>query len=176
MRDTPHRCARALFLLNSSKNRLIRYTLLMESLAENKKARFDYQILHAYEAGIELKGFEVKAIKSGRINLSGSFVVPKGEELFLLNADIPPYQPLNTPKEYDQKRSRRLLMTKKEIKEILGKAKNDRLTIVPLKVYNKRGLVKIEVALAKPKKSYDKRETTRKRESEREIERTLKSR
>ena len=86
----------------------------MEVFAENKKARFDYSIIQTYEAGIELKGFEVKAIKSGHVNLAGSFVLPRatprgGSELFLLNADIPPYQPLNTPEGYDQKRSRRLL-------------------------------------------------------------------
>jgi SsrA-binding protein len=146
----------------------------MEPYGENRKARFDYQIIHAYEAGIELKGFEVKAIKSGHVNLAGSFVVPKGEELFLLNADIPPYQPLNTPEGYEQKRSRRLLITKKEIKEILTKMKGDKLTIVPLKVYNKKGLLKLEIALAKPKKTYDKREAIKKRETKREIERTLK--
>ncbi len=146
----------------------------MQIYAENRKARFDYEILHAYEAGIELKGFEVKAIKSGKVNLAGSFVVPKGEEFFLLNADIPPYQPLNTPEGYDSKRSRRLLLTHKEIGELLNKVSGEKLTIVPLKVYNKRGLLKLEIALARPKKKYDKRESIKRRETDREIERTLK--
>jgi SsrA-binding protein len=148
----------------------------MDFFAENKRAKFDYQILHAYEAGIELKGFEVKAVKSGHINLAGSFVVPKGEELFLLNADIPPYQPMNTPEGYDSKRSRRLLLNHKEIGELLNKVSGEKLTIIPLKVYNKHGLLKVEIALAKPKKAYDKREAIKKRETDREIERTLKSR
>jgi SsrA-binding protein len=146
----------------------------MEAYGENRKVRFDYEILSAYEAGIELKGFEVKAVKSGQMHLTGAFVVPKGKEFFLLNADIPPYQPLNTPQGYDQKRSRRLLLNSKEIAEISNKLKSDKLTIVPLKVYNKRGLVKLEIALARPKKKYDKRETIKKRETNREIERTLK--
>ena len=145
----------------------------MEVYAENRRARFDYEILETYEAGIELKGFEVKAIKSGRCSIAGSFAVPKGNEIWLLNADIPPYQPANTPVDYDSKRSRRLLLKHEEIKELLGAIKARGLTLVPLRVYNKRGLVKLELALARPKKKYDKRETIRKREVKREIERTL---
>ena len=152
----------------------------MEVYAENRRARFDYEIIETFEAGIELKGFEVKAIKSGRVSIAGCFALPrtgsKGSvELWLLNADIPPYQPANTPPDYDSKHSRRLLMKAKEIKELLGKSKSAGLTLVPLKMYNKRGLVKVELGLARPKKKGDKREAIRKREVKREIERTLRN-
>ena len=151
---------------------------------ENKRAFYDYEFLERFEAGIVLKGFEVKAVKSGRVNLAGSYAVPKaattrsrssgstGVELWLLNTDIPPYQPGNTPPDYDPKRSRRLLLKHDEIKYLLGKVRTG-LTILPVKVYTKHGLVKIELALAKPKKKYDKRETIKKREAKREIARTL---
>jgi len=151
----------------------------MTSYSENRRAFFDYEILEKFEAGIELKGFEVKSVKLGRMNLAGCFAVPRGAsrggaELWLLNADIPPYQPNNTPADYDSKRSRRLLLKSEEIKYLLGKIKSANLTLVPLRVYNKRGLVKLELGLGKPKKKGDKRETIRKREAKREISRTLK--
>ena len=142
--------------------------------AENRKARFNYELLQTFEAVTELKGFEEKAVKAGKISLASSFAVSKGPELWLINADIAPYQVGNTPPEYDSKRSRRLLLTHEEIKEILTKMESDRLTIVPMKVYNKRGLVKVELALARSKKQYDKRDVIKKRETDREIRRTLK--
>jgi SsrA-binding protein len=142
--------------------------------AENRKAYFDYQILEKFEAGIELKGFEVKAIKTGRINISGSYAVVKNNQLWLLNADIPSYQPKNMPKNYDSKRSRRLLLHAKEIKYLIGKI-HEKLTLVPLRVYTKGRRIKIEIGLARGKKKADKREAIRKRESRREIEKTLKS-
>ena len=147
----------------------------MESLSENKRARFDYEILQTLEAGIELKGFEVKSAKAGRMNLAGAYAVPKGSELCLLNADIPPYQANNTPEGYDSKRSRRLLLKTEETRELLGAIAHVNLTIVALKVYNKRGLIKVELALAKPKKTADKRESIRKREVKREMHRALRS-
>jgi len=146
----------------------------MTIYAQNKRARFDYEIIESLEAGIELKGHEVKAVKKGRINLSGAFAAPKNKEIFLLNADIEPYQPKNTPPGYNPNRSRRLLLNKKEIEYLLGKIKSERLTIVPIKVYNKRGFVKLELVLAKSKKKRDKRELIKKRETKREIARTLK--
>jgi len=145
----------------------------MPALAENRRARFDYEIVATYMAGIELKGFEVKAVKSGKMGIAGTFVVPQENELYLLNADIPPYQPNNTPEGYDQKRSRRLLLNKKEINEIKAKIKGDRLTIVPIKVYTKRGFIKIEIALVRGKKKYDKRDTIKKRDTKREMDRSL---
>ncbi len=142
-------------------------------IATNKRAYFDYQILESYEAGIELLGFEVKAIKSGRINLAGSYVVIRDNQAWLLNADIPPYQPLNTPANYDSKRTRRLLLKKSEIKNLIGRTQEKGLTLVPLKVYTKNRRIKILVALAKSKKATDKRETIKKRDIEREIGRTI---
>ena len=144
----------------------------MADLAINKRARFDYEILETFEAGIELLGFEVKAIRAGKLNLSGSYVIIRGNEAYLINADLPPYQPLNTPKDYDSKRARRLLLRKDEIKKLMGRVKESGLTILPLNAYNKGALIKIKIGLGKPKKKSDKRETIKKREAEREISRT----
>ena len=126
--------------------------------ARNKRAYFDYEILDKFEAGIQLKGFEVKAIKSGRLNLAGSHVIVRDNGAQLLNADIPPYQPMNTPEGYDSKRTRRLLLNKDEIKSLVGKAHEAGLTLVPLRVYSKRDLIKVEIGLAKSRKAKDKRE------------------
>jgi SsrA-binding protein len=143
--------------------------------AKNKRAYFDYEILEKYEAGIELLGFEVKSIKTGHISLKGSFVIIKDSEAFLLNVYIPPYQAKNTPKSYDPSRTRKLLLKKSEIKSLIGKQKQKGLTLVPLKAYNKRGKIKIEIGLAKSKKKFDKREKIKRREFEREKERALKN-
>ncbi len=143
----------------------------MADLAVNKRARFDYEILETFEAGIELFGFEVKAIRAGRLNLSGSYVIIRGEEAYLINADLPAYQPLNTPADYDPKRSRRLLLRKNEIKELMGRVKESGLTILPLNVYTKTRFIKIKIGLGKSKKKSDKRETIKKRETDREMQR-----
>lgn len=140
----------------------------MPAIAENKRAYFDYVISKTYEAGLELFGFEVKAIKTGRANLTGSYVVVRNSEAFLVNADIPPYQPKNAPADYDPKRSRRLLLRREEIKELLGARTSHGLTVVPLKLYNRNGKIKLEIGLARHKKKADKRETIKKREAERE--------
>lgn len=142
--------------------------------AINRRTFFDYEILETYEAGISLHGFEVKAVKTGHINLLGSFVTVKNQEAWLLNASIPPYQGKNTPAWYESRRSRRLLLHKKEINELLGMSSQKGLTIVPLKVYTKQGKIKIQIGIGKHKRASDKREIIKKRESEREIERTLK--
>lgn len=149
--------------------------LAMNHLAVNKRAHFDYEILETYEAGIELRGFEVKAIRSGRVSLGGSYVIIKDNQAWLLNADIPPYQPQNTPKDYESKRTRKLLLKKSEIKELIGKTHRTGLTIVPLKLYNKHGKLKLEIGLGRHKQKRDKRETIKKREAQREIKRTLKT-
>ncbi|MBI2640294.1 MAG: SsrA-binding protein SmpB [Candidatus Sungbacteria bacterium] len=146
----------------------------MSDLALNRRAYFDYEILETHEAGIELRGFEAKAIKTGRINLAGAFAVIKNGEAWLLNATIPPYQPKNAPPDYDPTRSRRLLLHKSEIKEFIGKSAQKGLTIVPLKVYTKHNRIKVLIGLARHKKSKDKRETIKKRETQREIEREAK--
>jgi SsrA-binding protein len=146
----------------------------MAVIAQNRRARFDYEILETYEAGIGLKGFEVKSVKTGRINLGGSYVIIRNGEAWLINADISPYQPKNTPPEYDSKKSRRLLLTKKEIKYLTGKLREKRLTLVPLEVYTKNRLVKLKLGLVRPRKKIDKRELIRKRETAREIKRIIK--
>ena|SRR3989344_1105130 len=147
----------------------------MSVLTENRKARFNYDILETFEAGIELKGFEVKAIKSGRVNLGGAFATIKDNQIWLTNADIPPYQPKNTPADYDSKRPRRLLLRQAEIKTLIGKLRTERLTLVPLKMYTKAAFIKVELGLGRGKKKYEKREAIKKREVKKEIGRTLKA-
>ncbi|MBZ9572342.1 SsrA-binding protein SmpB [Patescibacteria group bacterium] len=146
----------------------------MKVLAENKKAFFIYQILEKFEAGMILIGQEVKSIKSGRINLAGSYVVLKDKEVYLIGCHIPPYQPKNISPDYNPERSRKLLLKKSEIKYLIGKAKQKGLTLIPLKVYTRRGKIKIEFAIAKGRRKVDKRELIKKREVEREIRKALK--
>jgi SsrA-binding protein len=143
----------------------------MGNYAENRKARFDYEILEKYECGIELLGAEVKSVRGGRMSLEGAFVIVRGGEAYLMNANITPYQVKNTPDDYDPLRNRKLLLTKKEIKELSETEKNKSLTIVPLSSYNKGRKIKIEIALVKGKKKFDKRETIKKRETDIEIRR-----
>ncbi len=146
----------------------------MKELARNKRAFFDYEILEKYEAGIVLRGHEVKAVKSGRISLGGSYAQVKGSKVLLLGADVPPYQPMNTPSGYEPDRTRQLLLTESEIKELTGKVKESGLTLVPLRAYIKGRLIKIELGLGRHKKKQDKREVIKKREADRTIRRALK--
>ncbi len=141
------------------------------SLVTNKKAHFNYEILDTYVAGIELFGFEVKSLKKSHGSLEGSHVTIRGSEAYIIDMFIPPYQPANTPKDYDPRRNRRLLLNKKEILN-LGKIEGTKgLTIVPLSVYNKGKKVKLDIAAAKGKKKFDKRESVKKRDVERETRR-----
>lgn len=140
----------------------------------NKRAYFDYEILETFEAGLVLLGHEVKSIRVGKVSLAGSYVIVKNDEALLLNADISPYQPGNIPSGYDQHHTRKLLLKKAEIKELVGKTHKTGLTIVPLKLYNKKRTIKLLIGLAKHKKKHDKRESIKKRDVEREIGRTLK--
>lgn len=149
-------------------------TKTMSSLIQNKKAYFNYEILEKMEAGIELLGFEVKSLKKGQGSLEGSHITVRGKEVFVINMQIPPYQPANTPKDYDPVRNRRLLLTKKEISHLSGEENQKGLTIVPLSVYNKSRKLKLEIAIVRGKKKYDKRESIKKRDVEREIRRDLK--
>ena len=144
------------------------------ALTENKKAHFNYEVLKKYEAGIELFGFEVKSIKAGHASLDGSYAIIRGGEIYILGSKIPPYQAGNTPKDYDPERLRKLLLTKAEIRKLNDKTENSGLTVVPISMYNKGGKIKVEVALCKGKKKFDKRETIKKRETDREMRRTLK--
>ncbi len=150
---------------------LMNYNQSMATLSENRKARFDYEILETFEAGISLTGPEVKSVRKGGAQLTGSFVImkPKGAEL--LNSHIPPYQPNNTPPGYKPDRSRQLLLNKKEISYLLGKAKEGGLTMVPLSIYDKGRRLKLAIGLARHKKARDKRETIKRRETDREIRR-----
>ncbi len=144
------------------------------ALIENKKAHFDYEILEKFEAGLELKGFEVKALKSGRGSLVGSRVIIRGNEAYIIGLDIPPYQPKNTPKDYDSQRTRRLLLNKKEIQYLGGKSGQAGLTLIALEVYNKKGFLKLSFGVCRGLKKYDKRERIKEREVKRKIERELK--
>jgi len=146
----------------------------MRVLAENKKAYFTYQILEKFEAGISLIGQEVKSIKTRGVNLAGSYVVIKNSEAFWIGARISPYQPKNIPPDYNPERSRKLLLKKSEIKYLIGKAKQKGLTLIPLRVYTKRGKIKLEFGIARGKKKVDKRELIKKREIEREIRKAMK--
>ncbi len=145
----------------------------MPDLATNRKARFNYELLQELEAGIELLGFEVKAIRQGKASLDGSHVTIRGGEAYLVGATIAPYQPGNTPRDYEPTRSRRLLLTKEEI-ETLGSGEMQRgLTIVPISLYNKDGLIKVRIAIARGKKKFDKRESIKRREADRDIQREM---
>ena len=148
----------------------------MKPLAENRKARFDYQILETFEAGIVLEGHEVKSIKLGRASLGGSYVIIKNKEVFLLNANVSPYQPKNTPNNYDRTRTRKLLLNKKEINYLIGKSQQKGLTLIPLKLYTREGKIKLEFGVAKGTKRFNKKEIIRKKDIEREIDRELKTR
>lgn len=144
------------------------------ALIENKKARFEYELIKTYEAGAELLGHEVKAVRGGMGSLEGARVSVRGGETFLVGATIAPYQSGNTPASYDPERTRRLLLSAREIQELSGAESQRGLTIIPLKWYNRGPRLKIEIAVARRKKKYDKRETLKRRDTEREIARTLK--
>jgi SsrA-binding protein len=146
----------------------------MVALAENRKARFDFEVLEDFEAGIELLGLEVKSVKSNRMSLEGSYVFPRGGELWLVGASISPYQPNNTPKEYNSTRERKLLLHKKELDYLIGKWSTKGLTILPIRVYTKGSRIKIEIAVARKRKLHDKRERIKERETKKKIERTMK--
>ncbi len=142
-------------------------------LAKNPKAKYDYNILETYQAGVVLSGQEVKSIKNKRLSLKGSFVRIKDGEVWLINASIPPYQVKNTPADYDPTRERKLLLRREEINRLIGKSKEKGLTLVPLQAYTQRGKIKIEFGLGKGKRKTDKRETIKKRESQRKIEQAI---
>ena len=127
-------------------------------------------------AGIELFGFEVKSLRKGQGSLEGAYVTIRGGEAYLIGMFIPPYQPNNTPKDYDPYRNRRLLLTKKEIMDMASIDQKNRLTIIPLSVYNNDRKIKLDIAIAKGKKKFDKRETIKKRDSLRDVARDIKDR
>lgn len=147
----------------------------MPTLAKNKKAYFDYEILETYEAGIVLAGYEVKSVKLGHVSLAGSFVTIKGNEVFLTNTNISPYKYANMPKDYEPTKSRKLLLNRSEINTLIGKSKAQGLTILPLSMYTKRNKIKVEIGVARGKKKHEKRENLKKKEADKEMRRALKN-
>lgn len=145
----------------------------MKTLTQNKRATLNYRLLEKFEAGLSLIGQEVKAIKNGRISLAGSYVVLRGEEFYLIGANVPPYQPKNAPPDYDPERPRKLLLKKAEMRSLIGKRQQKGLTLVPTRVYTRKGRIKLEFATARGRKKSDKREVIKKREIEREMRRAL---
>ncbi|HDZ61744.1 MAG TPA: SsrA-binding protein SmpB [Nitrospirae bacterium] len=141
-------------------------------IASNKKAYHDYFIEDTYEAGISLLGTEVKSLREGRVNLKESYAIIKGSEIFLFNCHISPYSHGNT-QNHDPLRTRKLLLHRKEIDKIWVKLSQKGNTLIPLKIYFKRGKAKVEIGLAKGKRKYEKREVLKEKEANREIERHL---
>lgn len=148
----------------------------MTTLVDNKKAHFNYEIGDTLEAGIELFGHEVKSLKKGQGSLDGSYVIVRGGEAYLVNSFIPSYQENNTPDGYDGRRHRRLLLNKKEIAELASVEGDKGLTIVPISIYNKNSHLKVKLGIARGKKQFDKRETIKKRETDRTLRREFRDR
>jgi len=146
---------------------------LMKVFSENKKAGFNYEILEKFEAGMVLFGQEVKSIRTGHINLGGSYVTFSGGEPFLTGVKIPPYQPNNAGADYNEERQKKLLLNKKEIDYLMGRTKTKGFSLIPLKIYENNGRIKLEFGLAKGKKKFDKKEKIKKRDIDRDINREL---
>ena len=153
---------------NYAYNRCMAYEA-GKTFAENRRARFDYDISETYEAGIELEGHEVKSIKAGRCSLNGSYALIRGNEAVLLNAEIPAYQPKNAPADYDSARTRRLLLHREETKRIAGRLHEKGLVLIPLRVYLKKNIIKVALGLGRSRTKRDKREVIKKREAQREM-------
>ena len=139
----------------------------------NKRARFDFELLDKFEAGLVLLGTEVKSMKAGNFSLKGSFVTIHDEEVYLTNATVPPWQVKNAPSDYDPTRSRKLLLKSAEVKQLIGAKQAKGLTIVPVRVYTKGPKVKIEIALAKGKRQVDKKREKKEKDIKRDVERML---
>ena len=146
-----------------------------KTITTNRRARHDYTILESLEAGLQLKGTEVKSVRAGGASLADSFARLEGSELLLYNMHISPYEFGNIYNP-DPVRPRKLLLHKRQIQKLAAEVSTKHLALIPLKLYFKNGFVKVELALAKGKKQYDKREAIKRRESDRELKRALKSR
>ncbi|MFA5431280.1 MAG: SsrA-binding protein SmpB [Candidatus Paceibacterota bacterium] len=151
------------------------------SIAQNKKAYFDYEILEKFEAGLVLNGQEVKSLRTRSTSLSGTYILIKRDknglaEAFWIGGNIPPYQPENASQDYNPRRDRKLLLNREEIDYLLQKSTEKGLTLVPISVYTKAHKLKLEFGLAKGKKKFDKRESIKKREVDRKIRNELKVR
>ncbi|MCW6035674.1 SsrA-binding protein SmpB [Spirulina subsalsa FACHB-351] len=143
-------------------------------ITDNRKARYLYEIVETYEAGIQLVGTEVKSIRAGRVNMQDGYGLIRNGEAWLINVHISPYQESSDYFNHDPRRTRKLLMKRKEINKLVGKLEQKGLTLVPLKMYFKRGWVKVVLGLGRGKKLHDKRETTKQRQDQRDMQRALK--
>ncbi len=146
------------------------------SLATNRKARYDYSISETFEAGLVLLGTEIKSIREGKINISEGYIYIKNNEAWLENANIPIYSPAGEFNQHDPYRSKKLLLTKKQINYIKSEIEKSGFSAIPLKIYIKKRVAKLLFGIGKGKKQYDKREAIKKRDSDRIIERAMKKR
>ena len=149
---------------------------MSNQLIYNKKINLDYEILETFEAGIELLGLEVKSLRKNQGSLLGAHITVRGGEAFVIALNIPPYQVKNTPKDYEPERNRRILLTKKEIQQLASLEAKKGLTIVPVSMYSKDKKIKVQIAVVRGKKKYDKREDIKKREVDRDIRREFSDR
>ncbi|HZY15277.1 MAG TPA: SsrA-binding protein SmpB [Ramlibacter sp.] len=145
-------------------------------IADNKKAAFNYSFEERYEVGLVLEGWEVKALRAGKVQLTDGYVVIRDGELFLIGCQINPLNTASTHVRPDSVRTKKLLMKKDEIRRLIGKVEQKGYTLVPIQLYWKAGKVKAEIALAKGKAEHDKRSTIKEREGKREVERAMKQR
>ncbi|MDG1950681.1 MAG: SsrA-binding protein SmpB [bacterium] len=141
----------------------------MSTLATNKKARFDYEILSTTEAGLVLTGAEVKSIKAGSVQLKGAFLHVSEGQLWLKNAYVAPYKPAGNSADYDPYKDRKVLVHKRELKKLISKRQAEGLTLVPMSLYTKGGLIKMEFGLARGKKKFEKRDAIKKRDVDRRL-------
>lgn len=147
-----------------------------KTVATNRKARHDYEVLESYEAGMVLRGSEVKALRNGKANLKDSYASVEDGEVWLYNVHIGPYQPAGKYQQHDPERTRKLLLSRREIDRLFGVTVEKGLTLVPLRIYFRDGRAKVELAVARGRKAYDKREKMRKEAARREIEQELRRR
>ncbi|MBF2036271.1 MAG: SsrA-binding protein SmpB [Leptolyngbyaceae cyanobacterium T60_A2020_046] len=143
-------------------------------VSDNRQARHEYEILETFEAGLELLGTEVKSIRAGKVNLRDGYALIRDEEIWLHNVHISPHSTTNKVFNHDPRRTRKLLLHRDEIRRLIGKVEQKGLTLIPLKMILKRGWVKVDLALARGKKLHDKRESLKRKQEKREIERALK--
>lgn len=144
-------------------------------VADNRQARYLYEILETYEAGLVLQGTEVKSVREGKANLKDGYALIRNGEAWLLNVHISPHITTSEYFNHDPRRTRKLLLHRQELRKLIGKVEQKGLTLVPLKLYLKRGLVKVTIGLARGKKIHDKREDLKRKETKRDIERALKN-
>lgn len=144
-------------------------------LSDNRQARYLYEILETYEAGIQLTGTEVKSIRAGKLNLQDGYALIRNSEAWLINVHISPYTGSGQYFNHEPRRTRKLLLHRQEIRKLIGRVEQQGLTLVPLRMYLKRGLVKVTLGLGKGKKLHDKREDLKRRQDQRDIQRAMKN-